>query len=109
MIKKIILTTSFEATHHWPECPFEDVSFLKNEHRHIFHVIMKFNIAHNDRDIEFIRKKQEVNKFIQNNYSNRFLGTTSCEDIAETLLGKFAACYVAVLEDNENGAEIYEN
>ena len=28
MIKKIILTTSFEATHHWPECRPEFVSAL---------------------------------------------------------------------------------
>ena len=35
MIKQFIeIKTDFEAIHNWPECPFEDVDFLKHPHRH---------------------------------------------------------------------------
>lgn len=106
MKKNVILTTQFSATHHWPDCPIHEVAFLKYPHRHVFHITMKFPVKHNDRDIEFIHMKDKVNAFIKNKYDSKFIGTVSCEDIAQTLLEKFHASYVRVMEDNENGAEI---
>jgi len=105
MKKNIIIKTSFPATHHWPECPIEEVSFLRDEHRHVFYVTMKWRVDHNNRQIEFIQQKMRVDEHLESFYANKSLGRVSCEDIAEALLKEFKANYVSVFEDNENGAE----
>lgn len=102
----VILNTQFSAIHNWPSCPIEAVSFLRNPHRHIFHVTMKFPVTHDDRDIEFINKKNEVNHFL-NTLEGRNIGSMSCEELCKTLGNRFSASYVKVMEDNENGAEVY--
>lgn len=103
----VILNTRFSATHQWSRCPYPEVAYLKMEHRHEFHVQMKFKVRHDDRDIEFIRMKEIVNRFIVNNWEAKFLGNMSCEMIAKRLMKEFDACYVRVMEDGENGAEVF--
>jgi hypothetical protein len=105
--KFVVLKTTFPATHCWPECPIEEVNYLKYQHRHLFYVVMKFRVDHNDRDIEFIKMKMDVEEYIRENFYNKYLGRTSCEDIGEELMQTFQANFVSVFEDNENGAEIY--
>lgn len=107
MTRNIIIKTAFEATHSYSQCAIPEVLFLRHEHRHTFYVTIKFNVSHNDRDIEFIKKKQEINRYILDNFSNKFLQDMSCEDMAENLLLNFKASFVSVFEDDENGAEIY--
>jgi hypothetical protein len=68
---------------------------------------MKFRVDHNDRQIEFIDKKTDLDNYINRFFAYDDLGSSSCEDIAEDLLKRFKADYVSVFEDNENGAEIY--
>jgi len=115
MSKYIIVRTHFEGIHNWPDCPHEDVAFLRNKHRHIFHVEVKIEVSHNNRDLEFIRVKRAINSFIQTslgkNLSNDCieLGSMSCEDIAELIIHKFMNWpirSVSIFEDNENGALI---
>lgn len=109
MTKYIIIQTQFEAVHCWPECPFDDVAFLKNKHRHIFHVTMKIKVNHNDRDVEFIQAKRELTSWLRTFWEGRDLEKMSCEDMAETLINEFddwPIFSVSVFEDNENGAEI---
>jgi len=107
MKKFVVIKTTFPATHLWPECPIEEVDYLAYQHRHLFWVVMKFEVGHNNRDIEFIQKKCRVEEFIQREWYNNYLGWMSCEDIAEELMKEFQADFVSVFEDNENGAEIY--
>lgn len=102
----IIVKTEFAAIHSWPECPIEEVSFLRNPHRHVFHIVLKKEVTHNDRDIEIIQLKNCIHEFLEQ-YRNKDMGRKSCEDLAEELITKFNAVYVSVLEDNENGAEIH--
>ncbi len=101
----IVIRTQFEAIHQWPECPFDDVAFLRVPHRHIFHIEVKFKTS-SDREIEFIRMKREVQAFLALNYIGKDLGKESCETIAEKILYSFHADFVAVFEDRENGAEV---
>lgn len=103
----IVIRTSFSALHCWPDCPIKEVSYLKQVHRHVFHVEMKWPVNHNDRDIEFIQMKNRVNKWLQLNYEGADLGATSCEMMCEELMGMFQASFVSVFEDNENGAEMH--
>lgn len=102
----IVIRTSFEAIHAWTECPWTDVSFLKNCHRHIFHVEMKIE-TFADRGIEFIRYKRSLDSYIKGEYGGKDIGSTSCEMIAKTLAEVFKASEVEVSEDLENSA-IYE-
>jgi hypothetical protein len=101
----IILTTQFEALHSWPDCDIEDMKFLKNTHRHVFHVVMKWQVHHDDRDKEFISYKRSVTKWIRENWEGKDLGSKSCEMLAKNLAYSTNADYVKVMEDNENGAE----
>jgi len=105
LIKKVTIKTTFVALHRWESAP-DPVFYLRTPHRHVFYVTMKFDIKHNDRDIEFLQKKTEVYTWLHENWNETDLGTKSCEDMAQLLLYKFDARYVSVFEDNENGAEV---
>ena len=108
MKKTIIIRTRFEGIHCWPNCPYPDVAFLKNPHRHEFWVEMEIEVTHNDRDVEFIKAKRLLDGYIAEVLTEN-LGTRSCEDIAESIMdcGLFDPCVsVTVLEDGENGAKV---
>jgi len=106
----IIIKTLFEASHCWPECPLEDVKFLRDSHRHMFHVVAKKEVTHEDRDVEIIMFKRQISVFLMSlcdtSLATPDLGRMSCEEIARRVLEKFNCNYVSVLEDNENGAEV---
>jgi len=106
MKRKVVVNLQFEATHCWPECPIPDVAFLRHPHRHIFFITAKKFVQHNDRDIEIIKLKREIQNFLFKKYPNKDMGRTSCEDLCQILLEQFNLDYCQVLEDNENGAEI---
>jgi hypothetical protein len=105
----IVVQTTFEGIHSWPGCPHEDVAFLRNPHRHIFHVKMKFEVTHDDRELEFIKVKREVTQYIHDEMNSTDMGSMSCEMIALDLLTTFPhACFASVYEDGENGAEVVQ-
>jgi len=106
MKTRIIVKTQFTAIHHWPECPHDEVYYLQDPHRHIFHVTMKWKVDHDDRDKEFIMMKNKVDEFLRSHWHNKFVGKLSCEMMARRLVELFDADYVSVFEDNENGAEV---
>jgi hypothetical protein len=108
MRKFIVIKTQFEATHKWEECDIQEVMYLHFRHRHIFHVTMKFSVTDNNREIEFIEQKHRVEDFIRQDWERKNLSNMSCERMAEILLDEFKASYVSVMEDNENGAEVYK-
>ena len=119
----IVVRTQFAALHAWPECPFESVAFLRNTHRHIFHVELKCAVEHANRQLEFFEVKKELDKLLSIYYANRDLGSRSCETMAEHIaidmeynLNYHAShpsrprpvvVFCSVFEDNENGAEFY--
>ncbi len=102
----VIVALQIEGLHCWLGAP----NYLKNEHRHIFHITCKRLVTHDDRDIEFIELKNQIIHYLLETYAGT--GTTcnfktmSCEMIARELLEKFDLEYCSVMEDNENGAEI---
>ena len=106
MTNYIWVTTQFEGFHKYSDAP-EEVSFLKNKHRHIFHVKVWIEVGHNDRDIEFFIFKKQVETLLQN--SN--LNNSSCEMIADYVHNKISLAYpnrkmkIEVSEDGENGCE----
>lgn len=103
-IRQVYCTLQFEAMHHWPDAP-DHVYFLREHHRHIFYVMCIANVAHNNRDIEFITMKHDIEAYCSNLYDKQRIGCTSCEMIAEDILERFPYLHsVTVSEDNENGA-----
>jgi len=100
----IWITTIFEAFHRWKDAP-EEVYFLRAYHRHIFEVEIGVAVRHDDRDIEFLQFKDEVNEYIKKHFERKRF-ELSCEMIAKRLFNEFTAEYVKVSEDGENGATI---
>lgn len=101
----IIVRTRFEAIHKWPECPFDDVSFLKDSHRHIFHVRAEKVVIHDNRDIEIIKFKRKIEDYLRKITSkDKNIGAMSCEQLAEAIMSEFGCSEVEVSEDGENGA-----
>lgn len=108
---KIFVTTQFEGMHRWKDAP-EEVSFLREYHRHMFHVRFEVEVTKEDRDIEFILLKRELDGLVK----TLFVGVkldNSCETIAKRICdfmtreygpcaGRAARCEVS--EDGENGA-----
>lgn len=116
MIKSRTIFVQFrkEGIHKYPAAAtdpkLESVSFLSTPHRHIFHFRVTLDVFHNDRDVEFIMFKRELEKLygdgtLQMDYQ-------SCEMLAEGLIEYISSTYpgrnisVEVSEDGENGATL---
>lgn len=108
--KHIVVSLQKEGFHSWPEASEvfgEDVKFLEHNHRHIFYIRLWKSVEHNDRDIEIILFKRQVESYLEERYGNPMqLGRRSCEDLAEELAEYFESDSVEVLEDGENGAAV---
>lgn len=105
--KRIWVTFRKEGIHKYPKAP-EGVAFLQYPHRHIFHFRVELEVFHDDRDVEFILFKRELEelydeKTLQLNYK-------SCEmmsdDLANYIKDKYPGRDLAieVSEDGENGS-----
>lgn len=107
--RTIFVQFTKEGIHRYPDAP-EGVEFLRHPHRHIFHFRVTLDVFHNDRDVEFILFKRELEAL----YSAATLQVDykSCEMLAEDLIEYIAKQYpgrsisVEVSEDGENGATL---
>lgn len=105
------IKTNYEFLHCWKNAP-EEVSFLRNLHRHIFYVTVKMEVFHNDRDIEFFMLKNDINKIIDDS-KKTWLQTISCEQMGLDIINKLKQKYnrnicIKISEDNENSAIVEE-
>lgn len=116
----IFVTFQHEGIHMYPAAATDpalaEVSFLGYPHRHMFHFRVEMEVKHNDRDVEFILLKRELESlYSQGNNSVLLLNGKSCEMIAEELADYIVASYpgrelvIEVSEDGENGARMYFN
>jgi hypothetical protein len=103
---EIFITLIHEALHCWPNA-FDEVSYLKDKHRHNFHIRMHKRVIHDDRDVEFIWWKHQVQKYLKTLPYD--LGSTSCEMLAADLFDRFGCSQVEVSEDGELGAIVKED
>ena len=107
MSKSIWVTFQKEGIHCYPEAP-EGVEFLAHPHRHIFHFRVDIQVFHDDREIEFILFKRELESLYTEGTLQ--LDYRSCEMMADDLAGYILDKYpdreltISVSEDNENGA-----
>ena len=96
-----------EGIHCYPDAP-EGVEFLRHNHRHEFHFKVSIEVFHDDRDIEFILFKRELERLYSHGGVLR-LDYKSCEMIADDLAGYIQKTYpgraliIDISEDGENG------
>ena len=90
---------------------WRDVSFLGTPHRHIFHFRIELGVTHDDRDVEFIQFKRELERLY--NMGTLQLDYKSCEmmanDLAKYIQDKYPdrPLRIEVSEDGENGCRMY--
>lgn len=107
----IIVRGQFEFCHRYADAP-EEVAYLRNLHRHMFNYEVEIEVYHDDRELEFIMVKHEIEDFLLNR-DRIWPETTSCEQMAQSI-GNFLRTHygferdltVSVFEDNENGAKV---
>lgn len=109
MSATIKVRARFIGFHAWPDAP-ERRDYLRDRHRHEFHVEVAARVAHDDRDIEFHDFKDDVLACLPEHGAN--LGASSCELIARTILARLERDYGSSLlwcevwEDGEVGARV---
>ena len=109
--KRIFVTFQKEGIHKYPGAP-EGVEFLQYPHRHIFHFRVEIDVFHDDRDIEFILFKRELERlyFEGDEGPTLELDYKSCEMMADDLSEYIYEKYphrnftITISEDGENGA-----
>jgi uncharacterized protein YqgQ len=110
--KWVFVTFQKEGIHCWPGAKdLPGVEFLANPHRHLFKFRVEVQVFHDDREIEFILFKRELEKLYGDGILE--LDYKSCEMIADELAkyikdhypGRFMK--IEVSEDGENGAVGY--
>ena len=109
----VFCSLSVEGLHRWEHCDVQETAYLVSAHRHVFKIVCWAKVRHDDRDIEFIKLKHDVQKWLHDKYWNDTMsllnfGGMSCEAIATEILRQFSLCKVLVSEDGENGAEVIE-
>ena len=99
--------------HRWPSAPPE-VFFLKNTHRHLFHVSVSVLVtASNERPVEFFMLQHCILDTVRLEWGPTPIdfGDLSCEMIAEKIYHKLnlwphEVDYVTVSEDGENSGTV---
>ena len=108
--KFIWVTFQREGIHKYPDAP-EGVSFLRNEHRHIFYFHVELEVFHDDRDIEFILFKRELERLYSEDTLQLDFKSCEmmCDDLAKYIQLKYKGrdLVITVSEDNENGATCF--
>lgn len=107
----VVVRLQVDGMHNFPAAReiFPEVGFLADRHRHIFHVEAKKEVFHDDRDVEFIMFKRDIQDYLKQMYykpetRTHEFGPKSCEMIAKEILNQFDCVTVSVWEDLENGA-----
>lgn len=106
----VYIKNQFEGFHRWKTAP-DEVSFLRDRHRHIFKVKTTIEVEFADRDVEFIMVQHEINDIIKEMVAGDMLDW-SCETMAIYILehlhqlhpNREMSCDVS--EDGENGAVV---
>lgn len=107
-----ILTRSFifvrfqvPGFHCWKDAT-GDRAYLATRHRHLFHVEIKLQVYHDDREVEL----HDLSDFCRKAFPGGEMGGLSCEMMAQGLLQRLIEQYgdrsmqISISEDGECGA-----
>ncbi len=105
----IYVQVQFIAFHRWKDAP-DPVAFLRDFHRHMFHVKLSMSVSHNERQKEFFELQHTLDNYVKEHYVLQKMDK-SCETIAEEIMSHYSqwldrneVILVEVSEDGENGA-----
>lgn len=109
MTKKTFVTVKYRVAglHHWPDAE----NYLRHPHRHEFHFTVWLEVYHDDREVEFIALKEEL-QAVTRHWLSREDYQGSCEMLADKILDYLELNYPGrerrawVEEDGENGAVV---
>lgn len=107
MTNYVWVTAQKAMVHLYPDAP-DDIDYLRNLHRHLFKFKVWIEVFHDDRDIEFIMFKEQVEEWLE--YVKQKLIKKSCEMMSDYLYEKINRQYpdrkmmIEVSEDGENGS-----
>lgn len=107
MNTQVVVRFQCPGLHRWPFAP-ERRRYLAHLHRHLFHVEVRLEVLHQDREIEF----HDLLDFCLMHFPGGDQGSKSCEMMAEGMVNDVIARWpgrrvqVAVFEDGEVGAEV---
>ena len=110
-----VVRTTFTGTHCWPDVPAGwPHEYLKHEHRHLFHVEVKVQQYHDNRDVEFLFLLDRVIECCHGGKLDGKSCEMMCDFIAAQLragdyVGTERCLVVSVFEDGENGATVEYN
>lgn len=111
IVTEVYCFLQIEGIHCWPECPHEEVAYLRTPHRHMFHIKATISTTHDDRDVEFIILRKKIEEYLIKNFRPEnsdlklcYFGSLSCEMLARELVEQFDLIRCEVSEDGENGA-----
>jgi hypothetical protein len=98
--------------HRYPDAP-EEVSYLRETHRHVFMFKVEIQVFHDDREIEFHMFKNWLTSLYEG--GDLQVDYKSCEMLAQELIDKIVLKYncsmrtvaVTVSEDGECGATVF--
>ena len=112
MERMIFVTFQKEGIHKYPAAlddpKLKDVDFLGHPHRHMFHFKVWIEVFHEDRDLEFILFKRELESLYDGGTMDA--DYASCEMLSDKLHEYIAeqyperAVWIEVSEDGENGS-----
>lgn len=104
MITTVWIKTTFVAWHRWKDAP-EEFAYLRDFHRHLFHVTAELIVKKLDREVEFISLKHSIDDWLRDRWHGKRL-ELSCEQMAHKILKQFHLNTISVSEDGENGARV---
>ena len=104
---QIIVKLPVEGTHRYEGAP-DEVSYLKNDHRHIFTFELHIDVRHANRDQEFFMVQHRVRDYLVDKYWDDDwklcnFGPKSCEALARELKLEFDYSKVVVWEEENGG------
>ena len=118
MPRQTVQTTIKEwGVHYWVDAP-DEVAFLRNSHRHMFHITAEVAVDHSNRDVEFFILQShmrdwalELTPMRRRNSGGSFM---SCEMMAEQIADRlngdgYNVLMVEVSEDGESAGRWYRD
>jgi len=107
----IFVRFTFPGFHRWAGAP-ADRAYLSDRHRHLFHVEVRMQVRHDDREVEFHDLLDFARDILTNDLSvDGNFGAHSCEMIGREMGDRLVKVYrrnvmVIVSEDGECGAMV---
>lgn len=106
----IFVRFTYPGFHRWAGAP-AGRAYLADRHRHLFHVEVRMQVAHDDREVEFHDLIDEATALFDLLGVDGNFGSHSCEMLGRELGSKLAEHYarpvtVIVSEDGECGAQV---